>query len=573
MSWDRATVATLPLLLPAGFFGMFLVEAVWPLAAVGTAELGLLGLARRSNRRVPDGNWRPSVRAADRTRGAIRRGSPIRGIAGVEIRELLLSAWFQAGVASCVIFLVGIASYERSWWGTAALMPLLVHPLCGFTIIAIHRNVSRSRRDGTGDLIEACPATTEQRMVGHLLAGVVPVAVAIGFVAVSLVGTSIVLDNIYGPIDARVATDVAIACVLLPVGATALGVLLGRRFPQQIVPIIALAAIAIVNLEFWDEPDGRGWLATGLPSPPNDVVYVDPPDLGRLAWLAGLVGIVGIVGVAAGAVRRGRATIARTCSVVLAIGGIVLTGLGPSDATAERLADYVLLDDRATECTDVSRAVEVCVPEPYADHGADLVASVAPVAAAVPVQQTEPVRMWLLADDVDRLQGKVRERIDPTPLPSNVVALPFGHHEGHLAAARFGLAAATVGIPAGPDAPQNVLVDGEARGVVMLWLIANELDDREVDRLLTPQDSRDGASYRGHLWPGICEADVQWSPQDVEAARAVIALDRADVAGVLATDWERWIDPATPTDDLLVALGLPPIGPSEPIEPIGDTCS
>jgi hypothetical protein len=286
------------------------------------------------------------------------------------------------------------------------------------------------------------------------------------------------------------------------------------------------------------------------------------------------VGLVVIVAVAAGALRRGPAvTIALSCGAVVAIGGIVVTALGPSDATAQRLADYVLLDERTTECTDASRTVEVCVPEPYGEHGTTLAAWVAPVAAAVPVQQAEPVRMWLLADDIEQLQGNVRDRIDPTPLPPNVIALPFGHHEAHLASARFGLAAATVGIPIGPEAPTNVLVGGEARGVVMLWLVANELDDHDVDRLLTPQDSRAGASYRGHLWPGICEADVQWSPQDVDAARGVIALDRTFVADVLADDWERWIDPATPTDELLTALGVPPVGAPEPIEPLGDTCS
>jgi hypothetical protein len=571
MSWDRTAVAALPLLLPVGFLGMMLGQTVWPLAAVGAAELGLLGLARRSDRRVPEGQWRPPSHAVDRASSPTRPASPVLGVARVEIRELLLSPWFQAGVAFCAIFLVGITSYERSWWGTAALMPLLVHPLCGFTIIAVHRNVSRARRDGTRDLLDAYPATVEQRMVGHLLAGVVPMAVATAFVAVSLVGTSIVLDDIYGPVDARVATDVVIACALLPLGATALGVLLGRRFPAQIVPIFALAVIAIVNLEFWDEPDGRGWLATGLPSPSNDLVYIDPPNPGRLAWL---VGLVVIVAVAAGAVRRGPArTIALSCGAVVAIGGIVLTALGPSDATAQRLADYVLLDDRTTECADVSRAVEVCVPEPYGEHGATIAAWVAPVADAVPVDQAQPIRMWLLADDIEHLQGKVRERIDATPLPPNVIALPFGHHESHLAAARLSLAARTVGIAVGPDAPQNVLVDGEARGVVMLWLVANELDDRDVDRLLTPQDSREGASYRGHLWPGICEADVQWSPQDVDAARTVVALDRAVVADVLAADWKSWVDPATTTDDLLMALAVPPVGPHEPIEALGDTCS
>ena len=571
MSWDRAALAALPLLLPVGFLGMMLGQTVLPIVGVGAVELGLLGLARRADRRARDSEWRAPAPTAARTSSPRRRGSVAVAVASVEIRELLLSAWFQAGVAFCLVFLVAIPSFERGWWGSAALMPLLVHPLCGLTVVAVHRNVSRAQRDGTDELLDSCPVTFERRLAGHLLTGIVPVAAATTFVAVTLIGASIVLDRIYGPADARVATDVVIAAVLLPAGAAALGVVLGRRLPHQIAPIIALAVIAIVNLEFWDEPDGRGWLATGVPSSVNDLVYVDPPLLGRIAWIVGLVAVVGAL---ATATVRSRATVfALTGGAIVAVAGIVLTAIGPSDATARTLAGYVLGDDDVTDCTAVSASVEVCVPEPYRDHGANLAHAVAPVAAALPVEPTQPLAMRLIVDDIDALQGQVREHVSPTPVPSHVVPLPFGHHDSHFAVARFELAAATVAIPAGPSAAESVLVDGQARGVVMLWLATSGLDDRDVDRMLTPHDSRSDASYRGHLWPGICGSDVQWSPQDVDAARAVTTLDRAVVADALAPSWERWVDPATTTDDLLAALGLPPVGPPEPIEPLGDTCS
>lgn len=570
MSWDRFAFAALPVLLSVGLLGMMLGQTVWPIAGVGAVALGLLGLARRSDRRAPESEWRTPSHTVGHNASADRRGSVVKDIAGVEIRELLLSAWFQGGVAFCVVFLVGITSFERSWWGTAALMPLLVHPLCGLTIVAVHRNVSRARRDGTHELLDACPVSVERRLAGHLLTGIVPVAVATTFVAVTLIGASIAFDHIYGPIDARVGTDVMIAAVLLPVGATALGVVLGRRLPYQVAPIIALAMIAIVNLALWSEPDGRGWLATGVPTPASDLVYVAPPLLGRLAWI---VGIVVVVGAAAISTARDRATMSAAAGGgVVAIIGILLTATGPSDATAQTLAGYVLMDDAITNCTEVSTSVEVCVPEPYRDHGANVAAAVGPVTAAVPIEPAPRVSMWFLADDIDSLQGLVRKHIAPTPLPPHVIALPFGHHESHFAAARFELAAAMAGIPVRPGAPESVLVDGQARGVVMLWLAASGLDDREVDRMLTPHDSRSGASYRGHLWPGICGADVQWSPQDVDAARAVTTLDRTVVADALASNWERWVDPATATDDLLAGLGLPPVGPPEPIEPLGDTC-
>jgi hypothetical protein len=65
---------------------------------------------------------------------------------------------------------------------------------------------------------------------------------------------------------------------------------------------------------------------------------------------------------------------------------------------------------------------------------------------------------------------------------------------------------------------------------------------------------------------------VQWSPQDLVAARSLVAVDRDTVGGLLAGDWPRWTAPEASTDDLLTALGLPPVGPSDPIEPLGSTC-
>lgn len=569
MIWDRTAVAALPLLLPVGALGMFVGQSVWPLAVVGGAELGLLGLARRSDRHAPGDRWQPMSPGTTAARARPSREPVTASLAAVEIRELLLSPWFQTGVAFCLVFLVGITSFERSWWGTAGLMPLLVHPLCGFTIVAVFRNVSRARRDGTSELLDACPVGAERRRAAHLLTSTVPVAVATAFVTISLVGASFALDHIYGPFDARAVTDVVVACLLLPIGATALGVLLGRRFTAQIAPIVALAAIALLNLEFWDETDGRVWLATGLPSPPNDLVYYQPPMLGRLVWLVGLVAVVA----AAAVWTARRRTVALATGATVAVSGVLLVALGPNAATAERLAGFVLGDDAVTACTELSATVEVCVPEPYGDHGAYVASTLRPVVDAAPVDRLPPIALWMLVDDVDALQADVRELVPPTPLPPHVVALPFSHQEGDVAAARLLLAAAAVGVPVGPAASENVLVDGQARGVVMLWLATNGLADDDVDRLLTPADTRESASYRGHLWPGMCRADVQWAPQDVVAARDVTALDRGPVAEVLVADWDRWTDPATSTDDLLSALGVPPVGPPEPIEPLGDTCT
>lgn len=107
--------------------------------------------------------------------------------------------------------------------------------------------------------------------------------------------------------------------------------------------------------------------------------------------------------------------------------------------------------------------------------------------------------------------------------------------------------------PVGPDAPGNVLVDGQARGVVMLWLATAGLDRDETLAMLQPGDLGD-PSHRGHIWPGLCGADIQWAPQDLAAARLVATGDRAATAEVVAATgtggptplppptscWPRW---------------------------------
>ena len=568
MSWDRAAVAALPLVFAVAvvtsFFGGTPELAV-PVAAGVVLVIGVV--ARRIGRRAAvEHGWAPPAPREDVPRRP--RGSVSLALAGVELRELLLSGWFLAGAGFCVLFLVGITGFERSWWGTAALMPLLVHPLCGLTIVAVHRNVTRASRDRTDDLYRSCPATGDQRMRAHLLVAAAPITAAAMFLAASLVGAAIALDHIYGPLDTRVATDVVIAALLLPAGATALGVLLGRRIRFTLAPILVVGAIALVNLEFWDEPDGRGWLVTGRGDWRNDLVYVDPPSAGRLAWIGGLVVVVTAAAVWAG--RRRRAVLMAAPGAGVAIAGIVLVGLAPSDAAADRLAGYVLGEERYTTCTKIAPEVDVCVPNPYRDHGAAIAATIAPVAAAIPDGAlARPVTLQFVVDDRDMLQRPVRERLPYALDPPGVVPLMFAHRDDAFGVARFDLAAAAVGIPY--DAPSNVLVDGQARGVVMLWLATAGLDRTETRAVLQPGNLSD-SSWRGHIWPGMCGADVQWAPQDLVAARMVVSLDRTATAAVLTGEWERWIDPATTTDELVTALGLPSAGPSEPIRALVGDC-
>ncbi len=573
MSWDRVVAPAATLAVPSALTLVLFGQPYGALALVFCIGCLVVIVHRGRRRRRDEIDWRTTPTPA-RAATVPARGSVVGALARVEARELVLSSWFGAGVGFCVLFAsISITGFERSWWLSAALLPLLVHPLCGMTIIATHRNVTRARRDHAEELFDACPSVPADRTAAHLMTAVVPVAVGAAFVLVTLVGAAIALDHIYGPIDDRVVADAAIAGLVLPAGATALGVCLGRRVKFALAPFVVLPVIALLDLEMWDRGyDGRGWLATGLPSGQVDFVYLEPPVAGRLLWLGGLAVLV-----AGLAFRRGeqRASTVISIGSAVAVVGLLLTVRPLTDGTVERLTEYVLAPQAHEVCRNLSSDVEVCALEPYRDHGADVAAHVAPVAEAIPVGAVDhPVTMRLLVGDgIDQLPSQVQQRIVPTPIPPGTVALPFGHNYGSLDEARFLLAATAVGLPTGEYAPENLLVDGQARGVVMLWLATVELHGDDAVDLLRPDEYNDATpSGQGHVWPGICSARVQWAPQDLVAARSVVALDVGTVEDVVAADWEHWTAADTPTDELLVALALPTVGPADPIEPLGSPC-
>jgi hypothetical protein len=139
------------------------------------------------------------------------------------------------------------------------------------------------------------------------------------------------------------------------------------------------------------------------------------------------------------------------------------------------------------------------------------------------------------------------------------------------------LAFTALGLPlpadADDDGPFNI--GGEARGVVGLWLAARGLELEEALHLATvesPGDSDENmlrggghdAFERGLAWPTMC-GPVVWSPQDLQAARALIRAPVPQVASVIEAGFDRWSSPTTETEELLAELGLPSVGRQERI--------
>lgn len=107
-------------------------------------------------------------------------------------RELVRSVAFATGVALLMVAYVSFAwafgAETDSWSETLQVIPWFAHPLVGMTIVAVHRAVTRARRDGVSELIETCPLGQGVRTAGHLGAVVAP-HVAFAVFVVAYLGT------------------------------------------------------------------------------------------------------------------------------------------------------------------------------------------------------------------------------------------------------------------------------------------------------------------------------------------------------------------------------------------------
>jgi hypothetical protein len=196
---------------------------------------------------------------------------------------------------------------------------------------------------------------------------------------------------------------------------------------------------------------------------------------------------------------------------------------------------------------------------------------VGPIAAALPAGMARLTLRQVFDGDLGDLPPEVRRRLTAADLerPAGEVALGFGDDGVDvLERPAFDLAFASLGLPAEPDeALLPTVIAGQARAVVALWLATRGADAAAV-RSATTSDYPGSADAfeRGSLQTGMCSVPpVVWSAQDLAAARAVVALPATQVGRVVTGGWSRWSDPRTGTDELLAALGLPPVGPFDEV--------
>jgi hypothetical protein len=552
------------LLLPIGAVGLLVafrrgrtVELAWS----GRSSAGPVVLAERA----------PAGRPA--------RGSVAAALARVEARELVMSPWFAIGLGFwlLIVVIMGVIwsnDLDRSWRSLAGLAPIVCHPFVGMAVVGAHRSRTRSRRDGCDELFDACPADGATRTLGHLATAWVGALVSVGFVVGLALLAKLLESNAYGPIGGDVLAAV-LSCAVLGAGGVLLGVALGRWAPWTLVPFVSIVAIVMVD-RLINRIGDPAWasdrmLGTFFTGPSVDAIFLDGAVWARVAWLAALAVLVGALGLL-GWRRRGLVVGAAAGAVVVAVVAATVIVQPASTGEVRRIA--ALIDDPMghSTCVAVRGDIQACAYREYASLARMAARQLGPVADAVPADSLgHAVFLTQFDGTANDLPAEIRAAV--TLRQTRYLRLSFSAHEEAGWAARARLAAYVLRLPTEPRVNgTSTVVAGQARGVVVLWLMTRGLGPNTTARLLDeePDDGQGlDATDRAAVWPGTCHDEVsvlQWAPRDLEAARAVAALPAAQVQSVVWAQWDRWTDPATTTDDFLAAVGLHPLGPPGFIE-------
>jgi len=563
-----------------------LESPVGPLILIVPVGLGLVARAGyRARSRAVEVGWaggtRPDIGSipvvVDDQRGLLlvalaRPAVDRRRVAGAlgrfESGRMLSSPWFGAGLGFLVVLtaLFGVLlarhkdGIEGPWGDCFVLLPLMAHPMVGMAVVVAHHAVSRGRRDGVEELFAACPTDEATRSNAHLRASWVPAASVAGFVIVITSLFALFNPRVYGPIDDSALAHV-LSAIVLALGGTALGVALARWAPWRLVPVVVVAALVPVIVELGGLGQPHWSNARQLSSfpqiPGHDLEFSAAPVWWHVLWLAALVTLVAWLALLH-AVRTLPMLVVGAIVGVGAVSAGFATTRPVSSAEALRLASLVAEPELHQTCRGTER-IEVCVYEGY-DGYIDLVLThVAPIAAAAPSTVERITLRQVFDGDLDALGPEVEAALDGRGVPrGEFLPLGFTTRDEAIAVARLISAARAVRLPTEARfGGTPTVIAGEARGVVMLWLAGRGLDPDSAEQLTR-------ANSDGIAWPDPCYGErspsVAWSARDLAAARALLDLPAHDVHRILMDNWERFTDPATSTDELLIAVGLEPVG-------------
>jgi hypothetical protein len=369
---------------------------------------------------------------------------------------------------------------------------------------------------------------------------------------------------VVGDFGAQQAANVLVVVVLVT-GGVALGVLLARVLPWTLVPIVTLVALGFGSARLASTGTASNpirQLSTWLgESSQLDVRFTAPHWLAHVLWLVALTAVVAVLAI----LRDDRRPVV-VVGLVLAVGAAALSGWAATRpiarADAARIA-AMLADPQAAQDCDVVGPVTVCTFEPERELRERYLEEVAPVVAVVPADFAPVVFRWGVDVDRRHLDPEVSALL-PSPVSEpGLVPFDLTAVDDAYDGARAWVGLGAVGVL---DAyREGVTIDllGEARGVIALWLATRGADADSVHGLTDFERDPAPGEAEHRPWPDPCyagEAPVRWSEGDVLAARALTELPEPEVAAVLAEGWDRYLDPATTTEELLDAFGLEPAG-------------
>lgn len=489
----------------------------------------------------------------------------VLAIAAVEGRRILRHPvwWLGVVVASLLTWVEAIVVADVRAWRVAQLAELATAMTLAAMVVA-HAAATRPHRDDVTAQHVVAPARPADRRLGLVLAQVVPAVVACVWIAVA---ASWLAGDVPGPWDLAELAHV-FAWVLL---GGVLGVALARVAPWPVAGTLgavvvggAAAAVAFVPTVAARLSPMHDWReASTWP----DLVPRSPGM--HLAWVAGLVLLVAALACLDRETTRFAAGLAATGVAVAAAAGIGLVSVWTGPAVDRFITAH---DDPAalSVCEDRADWIQWCSPFGGYDEAVDpVVVDLRAAASLLP----DDVDLTSVTIDRAGYSDKIRESL-PGDRGPQIPTYRAGHVElGPYASARDlvrpALLWSWLGI--GFDVPElseddaqdfgGCALDGQARGAILLAVadLAIGIVSEDVDELSVEVLDGGALVFGSGADPflfvpaGAMDVSLSWEQQQVAAE---LVAGGSDSISRLHADWEHWMDPSTPVDDLVEVIGV-----------------
>lgn len=479
------------------------------------------------------------------------------------------------------------------WLDISLAIALALVPLAWLTIVAVDLVALRPRRTGADELFATAPTPRPVRSTALLIAGLGPVVVA-AVLTGGWVGVVETRDAVRG---APHWMELAVG-PLIVAGAVTVGVAVARWLPRAIFGVLAAFGTLFIQARFfevdswpWDRAAGDpvrflGFMAEAAGAG-TDALEVRPAGW-HLLYLCGLVVVMAGIALA----RDGlRAPIAGLLVVAL----LVVAGTGwmqarpLSTGRQIQMAAY-LTDPAAHQRCEASDGVRYCAYPGFTDLVGDwrervetTLAVLPPVAAEGRTRLDVAQRAATIIGNDDcspvpfetSLPPSVAGRVSPAamwPADDHVhpglqaESLPCSSEDVHDFFLAVQVGAWAVGLPPAPHGrDERCTATGQARAAVALWAAAagTPRGARLLRTVLRDGTSADGTlitfddgGVNGGGWDAPPMWGVDYAASDASVALALLGRPPADVARILAEDWDDWTAPTASSVALAEAAGI-----------------